>query len=98
MKFHLGAAYNQDVESLTGNVLTTNIDKSLQYIWLHKDWNKISASFLFLNNGLQYIDEINETKNDTRYSQTLGLHLKARVDKFNFSSNLYYQFGKDVFG
>ncbi len=96
MKLHLGAAYNQDKESLTGNILTTNTYKSLQYVWIHKDWEKLSASFLFLNNGLQYIDEIDESKNDTRYSQTAGIHLKAKVDKFNFASNMYYQFGKDV--
>ena len=96
IKFHLGAAYNQDGESLTGNVLTTNTYKSLQYIWLHKDWNKFSASLLFLNNGLQFIDEIDETENDTRYSQTAGLYLKASVNKFKFSSNLYYQFGQDI--
>ncbi len=96
MKLHFGAAYNQDEEALTGNILTTNTYKSLQYVWLHKDWEKLSASFLFLNNGLQYIDETDETKNNTRYSQTAGVHLKANVNKFNFSSNLYYQLGKDV--
>lgn len=95
IKLHFGAAYNQDGESLTGNVLTVNTYKNLQYIWLHKDWNTISASFLLLNNGLQYIDEI-DAKNETRYSQTAGLHLKAAVNKFKFSSNLYYQFGKDA--
>ncbi|WP_026452344.1 alginate export family protein [Aequorivita capsosiphonis] len=96
MKLHLGAAYNQGGEFLTGNVLTVNTYKSLQYIWLHKDWKTISASFLLLNNGQQYIDEIDPAKNDTRYTQTAGLHLKAGVGKFNFSSNFYYQLGKDV--
>ncbi len=96
MKLHLGVAYNQDGEALTGNVLTVNTYKSLQYLWLHKDWNKIKTSFLLLNNGVQYIDEIDETKNDTRYSQTAGLQIKAGMDKVNFSSNLYYQFGKDI--
>lgn len=96
LKFHFGAAYNQDGEALTGNILTTNTYKSLQYLWLHKEWEQLSASFLFVNNGLQYIDEIDESKNDTRYSQTAGLHLKANLSKFNFVSNLYYQFGKDV--
>jgi hypothetical protein len=96
LKFHFGAAYNQDGEALTGNILTTNTYKSLQYVWLHRDWEKLSASFLFLNNGLQYIDETDEAKNKTRYSQTAGIHLKAKVDKFNFASNLYYQFGNDV--
>ncbi len=96
MRLHFGAAYNQDKEALTGNVLTTNTYKNLQYVWLHKDWEKLNASFLFLNNGLQYIDEIDESKNETRYSQTLGLHLKRNVNKFSVISNLYYQLGKDV--
>lgn len=96
LKLHIGAAYNQDGEALTGNILTKNTYKSFQYVWFHKDWEKLSASFLFLNNGLQYIDEIDESKNDTRYSQTAGIHLKAKADKFSFASNLYYQFGKDI--
>jgi hypothetical protein len=96
LKLHFGGAYNQDKESLTGNILTTNTYKSLQYLWVHKDWEKLSASFLFLNNGLQYVDEMDENKNETRYSQTGGVHIKAKVNKFIFSSNLYYQFGKDV--
>ncbi|QQX75837.1 MULTISPECIES: alginate export family protein [Aequorivita] len=96
LKLHFGAAYNQDGEALTGNILKTNTYKSLQYVWLDKDWEKLSASFLFLNNGLQYIDETDKSKNDTRYSQTAGLHLNANLSKFNFASNLYYQFGNDV--
>ncbi|SRX55102.1 alginate export family protein [Aequorivita sp. CIP111184] len=96
MELHFGAAYNQNGEALTGNVLTKNTYKSFQYLWFHKDWEKLSASFLFLNNGLQYIDEIDESKNDTRYSQTAGIHLKAKANKFGFASNLYYQFGKDI--
>lgn len=96
MKIHIGAAYNQDGEALTGNVLTTNTYKSLQYLWLHKDWQKLSASFLFLNNGLQFIDETDESKNATRFSQTAGLHLKANLKPVTLLSNLYYQFGNDV--
>ena len=95
LKLHIGAAYNQDGEALTGNILTKNTYKSFQYLWLHNDWEKLSASFLILNNGLQYIDETDESKNDTRYSQTVGIHLKANANKFSFASNLYYQFGKD---
>lgn len=96
LKLHFGAAYNQDGEALAGNILTTNTYKTFQYAWLHKDWEKLAASFLFLNNGLQYIDETDESKNDTRFSQTAGIHLKAKATKFTFTSNLYYQFGKDI--
>ncbi|MDN3724164.1 alginate export family protein [Aequorivita sp. SDUM287046] len=95
-KVHFGAAYNQDGEALTGNVLTTNTYKSFQYVWLHKNWEKLAASFLFLNNGLQYIDETDAAKNDTRFSQTAGVHFSASIKGVNFISNFYYQFGNDL--
>lgn len=95
-KFDLGLAFNQDGESLVGNTLTTNTYKSFQYIWLHNDWDSFSGSFLLLNNGRQYIDGADSDNNETRYSQTLGTHLKFGKGAFQLSSNLYYQFGKDV--
>jgi len=93
---HFGAGFNQDGESLTETTLTTTTYKALQYIWLHRDWESLGASLLFLNNGLQYIDEANEANNGTRYSQTLGTHLKYCKGNFGVTSNIYYQFGKDV--
>lgn len=96
MKLHLGAAYNQDGEALTGTILTTNTYKTLQYLWLHKDWEKISASLLLLNNGLQYIDDTDESNNDIRFSQTAGIHFKAKLKPITLTSNVYYQFGKDL--
>ncbi len=96
IKLHLGVAYNQDGEALTGNILTKDTYKNFQYIWLHKDYEELSASFLFFNNGLQYIAETDESKNETRYSQTAGFHLKTKAGKLNLASNLYYQFGKDI--
>lgn len=95
-RFDLGLAYNQDGESLVENTLTTNTYKSFQYIWLHNDWDNFSGSFLFLNNGRQYIDEIDSDNNQTRSSQTIGTHLKFNKGAFKLSSNLYYQLGKDV--
>ena len=94
-KLDLGLAFNQDGESLTGNILTTNTYKSFQYAWLHNDWDNFSGSFLLLNNGRQYIDTDPDIS-ETRYSQTLGTHLKFGKGAFNLSSNLFYQFGKDV--
>lgn len=95
--FHLGAAFNQDGESNTGNILTTaRTYKSIQYGWFHQDWESFSASFLFLNNGLQFIAAANADNNETRFSQTIGTHLKYNKKKFGLTSNLYYQFGNDV--
>lgn len=96
-KFDLGFAFNQDGEALTGTTLTTpNTYKSIQYAWVHKDWENFSGSFLFLNNGLQYTDTTNPDNNETRYSQTTGAHLKYTKEKLDLVSNLFYQFGSDV--
>ena len=65
-------------------------------MWLHKDWNNFSGSFLFLNNGLQHIDNANSQNNEVRYSQTVGIHTNYKKDKLGLSSNLYYQGGKDI--
>jgi hypothetical protein len=94
-KLDFGLAFNQDGESLVGNILTTNTYKSFQYVWLNNDWDNFSGSFLLLNNGRQYIDA-DPDNNDTRFSQTAGTHLKFGKGAFNLSSNLFYQFGKDV--
>lgn len=96
LKLHLGLAYNQDAEALTGNILTVNTYKALQYAWVHKDWEKVAASFLFMNHGLQYIDAVDGDKIEIRYGQTTGVHLTAKPGKFNLASNLFYQFGNDV--
>jgi len=96
-KFDLGLAFNQDGEALNNNTLTTpKTYKSFQYVWLHKNWTNLAASFLLLNNGMQYIDTVDDTKNETRFSQTIGTHLKYKKNKLSLSSNLYYQTGKDV--
>lgn len=89
-KFNVGLAFNQSKENLTGTVLTTpKTYKSMQYAWLHKDWNNFSGSFLFLNNGLQ-------STNGQKYSQTIGTHLKSKKGNLNLAANLYYQFGNDA--
>ena len=96
-RFDIGFAFNQDGQSLTGTTLTTaNTYKAFQYAWYHEDWKNFSASFLFLNNGLQFIDAGNADNNETRYSQTLGAHMKYGKGKWKFLGNFYYQFGNDV--
>ncbi|NER13650.1 alginate export family protein [Leptobacterium flavescens] len=96
-RFDVGFGFNQSGQALTGNVLTTpNTYKAIQYVWLHKDWADFSGSFLFLNNGLQFVDPADEDNTDTRYSQTVGTHLVYAKDSWKLQSNLFYQFGNDV--
>lgn len=95
-RFDVGFAFNQDAENITGTALTNvGTYKSMQYGWLHKDFKTVQASFLLLNNGIQFIDNADSDNNETRYSQTLGTHLNYAFERLNFVSNLYYQLGKD---
>ncbi len=94
---HFGAAFNQQEVSKTGNILTTpNTYKTLQYAWFNQIWNSFSVSFLFVNNGLQFINPTNGDASETRFSQTLGSHLKYKHQKWNMASNIFYQFGNDI--
>lgn len=97
LKIDLGFAFNQNSEQLTGTTLNTpGTYKSIQYLWTHKEWNNFSASLLFLNNGLQFIDDTNPGNNATRFGQTLGTHINYKAYDLKLNSNLYYQFGKDI--
>lgn len=93
---HLGAAFNQDEEKVVGHTLNTNTYKSMQLLWLNKSWDNFKASVLFLNNGMQYIDALDEKDNKTRYSQTFGTNLLFSENGLHLAANLYYQTGKDV--
>lgn len=94
-KGHLGYAFNQDDEALTGHLLNGNTYKSLFYTWLHNDWNNLGVSLLYINNGLQFNDEENPETNETRFSHTAGSHLTFKKEKLSATVNLFYQFGND---
>ena len=97
-KLDIGLAFNQDQEALFENTYTTAGNyKAMQYAWFNDKWGGVSASFLFLNNGLQYVDTFDNDNNEIRYSQTLGTHLKFNITKgLSAVTNLYYQTGNDV--
>jgi hypothetical protein len=92
-KLDLGVAYNQEGEAIFGNIYNVAGNyKAMQYAWYNKNWSKVGASFLFLNNGLQ-----NVAAEEIRYSQTLGTHLKFKAtSNLNLAVNAYLQTGKDV--
>jgi len=107
-KLDFAVAYNQDKyepgNSIYGdeNPAVAKNYKTMQYVWMHKDWENLKASFLVLNNGVQYLEYttglnpvVDPDKSETRFSQMAGTHLKYNKNKINLVSNLYYQFGKD---
>lgn len=67
--------------------------KTMQYAYLHKKWEKTSASFLFLNNGFQKFDT-NGDADGTFNRQTTGTYFQFPIDQVKFAGSAYYQFGK----
>ena len=90
---HVGLAYNQDRPKLEGTLFTVpNNYKTFQYLWLHKQWSGVKASFLFLNNGLQVISA---TDAWTNFSQTIGTRIVYDKNRLLANFELYYQTGVD---
>jgi len=94
-KIHLGLAYNQDKEQLNTNIYTIPKNyKTIQYLWLRKDFEKVGGSLLFLNNGVQHVDT-SSGEGSVRYSQTLGTYLNFKFGLLRLNVSGYYQMGKD---
>jgi len=92
---HIGVAYNQAQEQVINNAYYGPSNyKTLQFGWLHHEWDKLNLSFLFLNNGIQYSDTINNTE-PVLYSQTFGGHVNYMAGNFKFQGTAYGQTGTD---
>lgn len=100
-KLHAGAGYNQDNESLSGNLFTIeNQYKTAQLIRFENKRGNLEYSLLAWNNGNQFItyDSIGDiTKKGIRHIQTFGAPLiKYKTGNIEISGFYYYQTGVDV--
>jgi hypothetical protein len=101
-KLHIGAGYNQDGESLSGNTyLMTNQYKNALFARYEKKFKHVELSLLFWNNGLQFVayDSTGKKiiKRETRFTQTFGIPtLKYKLSNTTISAFAYYQIGKDI--
>jgi hypothetical protein len=93
---HLGLAFNQDKDQLTGTIYTLNNYKAMQFLWLHKDFKNFGISLITINNGIQYEDP-DTLKLDYKvvYSQTFGARGTMKYGDFNFAAAAYSQIGND---
>ena len=91
-KSHLILAYNANGWEYNREAYNYNFYKSLQTLWLHKDWSKSKLSFIFVNRGLD------KNSNKTiQYNQTTGLNLHHKFgNKLAIKAIYYYQFGRDT--
>jgi len=101
LKLHAGGGWNQTNESLAGNTYSTADQyKTAQFLRLENKNGALEYSFLFWNNGRQYVqrDSLNQIiDKDTRFTQTLGIsNLMYQLGNAQVSGFGYYQLGKDL--
>ena len=101
LKIHAGGGFNQDSDRLYGNLfLNTNQYKTAQMIRAEYSAEKWTSSFLFWNDGRQYIQKDSTgkiTEKGVRFMQTIGLPtLKFTLNNTTISGFYYHQLGKDV--
>ncbi|TYZ10072.1 hypothetical protein FY528_09405 [Hymenobacter lutimineralis] len=94
---HGGAGFNQAFSPEPAKLTDTyygGVDnyKSMQYLWLHKDWTRGKVSALFFNDGRQ------RTDSTTYYRQTYGLTGEATAGRATLTGEAYYQTGYDAAG
>ena len=93
-ELHAVAAYNQNVPFEPGQLSGTfyggvNNYKTMQFVWLHRDWTTAEASLLVHNDGRQLADST------IAFRQTYGLIGEKQLGNVTLGGELYYQGGKD---
>lgn len=90
-RWHTGLAFNQNAEQFSSTFYNVGGNyKTMQFLWLHSDFENLSGSILILNNGLQAGDSA------TSYSQTMGTHVNTGFGNLGLTFSGYFQTGKDV--
>lgn len=93
LKAHLAMAYNANGQELKQEPYEYNMYKTMQFLWLHKDISKLSASFIFLNKGAERQDGTT----DIYYTQTFGTDSKLSLTKSLTLKGVYYhQMGRNT--
>ena len=101
LKIDLGAGFNQDGESLSGNIYSSvNPYKTAQLFRIEQKIKNFDFSVLFWNNGKQFTKKDSTNKvieKEVRFSQTIGVPtLRYKMNNTTFSAFYYHQIGKDI--
>lgn len=111
---HLGLAFNQNKENAAGTVYNpvppgnypgnTNGGsnyKSLQYLWVHKQFSSSGLSFLFLADQFSrsHTDSTVKVWENKTYNRiTAGLYYAGQLSKWQYTFSAYYQDGHNAVG
>ena len=94
---HAGFAFHQNSEAFNSHFDGNDAYKSLQFLWLHHEWDVSKLSFMLLNNGIAEPSGglTNVESQDVMYSQTIGGRFQTELDAVKVAANAYVQTGKD---
>ncbi|MCK4637918.1 MAG: alginate export family protein, partial [Bacteroidales bacterium] len=92
--FDLGFSLNNKRENIFGNNYPHNIIKTLNFLYLKKNINKLSVSVLAIASGYQK----RGTAETIYLRATTGTYLEYKTENLFISASGYYQFGKNKTG
>ncbi|MCK4406711.1 MAG: alginate export family protein [Bacteroidales bacterium] len=92
--FDLGFSLNNKRENIFGNNYPYNVIKTLNFLYLKKNINKLSVSVLAIASGYQK----HGTAETIYMRATTGSYLEYKTEKLFVSASGYYQFGKNKTG
>ncbi|MCF8218041.1 MAG: alginate export family protein [Bacteroidales bacterium] len=101
IKAHLGFAYHENDNRKNNLYQGPDAYKTMQYLWINKEWESLQISLLALNMGIPVISITDSLGNildeDIVYSQTFGFYSEYQVnEKLDIAANAYMQTGKDA--
>lgn len=86
----VGLAFNQDNGQIFDTYYTGDYYKTLQFLWMKKQWQHVDISLMFINRGLQLADS------SQVFNQTFGPLVRYHKDRFELKARYYHQTGKDI--
>ncbi len=95
-RLDIGLALNADSQSGIDNLYTNAAGyKAFQYAWYHGNFDKFGLSFLVLNTGIEYLENVGLQNQEqaVEYMQTIGPRLTYKSGKFNANASAYFQTG-----
>ncbi len=98
-KLDVGLALNADgqggIDALYSNAAGY---KAFQYAWYHGEFDKFGLSFLLLNTGIEYLENVGLSNEGQTidYMQTIGPRVTYKSGKFSANAATYFQAGKKL--
>ncbi len=94
-QIHSALSYNANGFDLSREEFEFKNHKHMQFVWVHKELGKVSASAIALNRGLEKPDGSLRTRSNQTVGANVGLKL---TDQVSLKGIYYHQFGKDTVG